>query len=174
MDCNHELKRKADGTKYCPLSLRVYDYQWKPTECPIDLTLVTYKYLNVHLRLCCKNSDAFEREKAKADMLLHLLTQTCTLQAKIDCIQFKIMPIILYTAQVSNWSLKQDRSLNVPFTRTYRKLLSLPKQSPEAIIYLPNKYFGIGLSKVLDLAQKYKWSNLRRYQAFSHLQDVDA
>jgi hypothetical protein len=75
------------------------------------------------------------------------------------------MPIILYTAQVSNWSLSQNRSLNAPFNENYRKLLSLLKKSPEAITYLPNKYCGIGLPKVSDLAQKYKWDNLLRCQA---------
>jgi hypothetical protein len=40
----------------------------------------------------------------------------------------------------------------------------LPKKSPEAIIYLPNKYCGIGFPKVSDMAQKYKWNNLLRCQ----------
>jgi hypothetical protein len=91
-----------------------------------------------------------------AAMLSHLPNQAGPPQAKIDYIRFKIMPIILYTAQVSNWSLSQYCSLDAPFTENYRKLLSLPKKSPEAIKYLPNKYCGIGLSMVLDLAQKYK------------------
>jgi hypothetical protein len=142
----------------------VYDHQWEPTECPIDPTLTTYKYLGVHLDLRCKNTDTFDRQKEKAAaMLSHLLTHAGPLQAKIDYIRFKIMPIILYMAQVSlymaqvsNWSLSQYRSLDAPFTENYCKLLSLPKKSPEAIIYLPKKYCGIGLPKVLDLAQKYK------------------
>jgi hypothetical protein len=82
IDCKHELK------KYCPLTLRVYDYQQRePTECPINPILVTYKYLGAHLDLRCKNSDAFVREKEKADtMLSHLLTQTGSLQPKINYI----------------------------------------------------------------------------------------
>jgi hypothetical protein len=134
-----------------------YNHQWEPTECPIDPTLATYKYLGVHFDFRCKNNDAFERGKAKAAALLsHLLTQAGSPQPKINYIIFKIIPIILYTAQVSNLLLKQYRSLDAPFTEDYHKLLSLPKQSPEATIYLPNKYCGIGLPKMSDLAQKYK------------------
>jgi hypothetical protein len=168
IDSKHELKTKPDGTKYCPSTLQVYDHQWEPTECPIDPTLAIYKYLGVHLELRCKNNDAFEREKEKAAaMLSHLLPQAGPPQAKIDYIQFKIMPIILYTAQVFDWLLKQYHSLNAPapFTKNYRKLLSLPKKSPHAIMYmyLSNKYCDIGLPKVLDLAQKWKWNNLLKY-----------
>jgi hypothetical protein len=66
IDPKHELKMKPDGTKYCPSTVTVYDYQWKPTECPINPTLISYKYLGVHLDLHCKHNDALEREKAKA------------------------------------------------------------------------------------------------------------
>jgi hypothetical protein len=90
-----------------------------------------------------------------AAMLSHLLTQAGLPQVKIDFIRFKIIPIILYMTQVSNWLLKQYHSLDAPFTENYRKLLSLPKQSPETIIHLLNKYCGIGLLKVSDLAKKY-------------------
>jgi hypothetical protein len=64
------------------------------------------------------------------------------------------MSVILYTAQVYNWLLKKYHSLDAPFTENYRKLLSLPKKSPEAIMYLPNKYCGISLPEASDLAQK--------------------
>jgi hypothetical protein len=63
---------------------------------------------------------------------------------------------------------KQYRNLDAPFTKNYRKLLSLPKTNPEAIIYLPYKYCGISLPKVSDLAQKYKWNNLLRCQGLGH------
>jgi hypothetical protein len=158
-DQRHDPQTKPDGTKYCPSTLTVYDHQWEPTECPIDPTLTTYKDLGVHLALRCKNNDAFDRrQKTKAAaMLSHLLTQARPQQAKIGYIRFKIMPIILYMAQVSNWSLKQYCSLNALFTENYQKLLSLLKKSPEAIKYLLNKYNGIGLlKKVSDLAQEYK------------------
>jgi hypothetical protein len=48
------------------------------------------------------------------------------------------------------------------------ELLSLPKKSPKAIIYLLKKYYGIGLPKVLDLAQKYKGYNLLRCLALGY------
>ena len=98
-------------------------------------------------------------------MLSHLLIQAGSPQPKIDYIRFKILPIILYSAQVANWTLAQYRNLDAPFTDAYRKLLSLPKKSPQAIIYLPNKYCGIGMKKLSDLAQKFKWNNLLRCQA---------
>ena len=89
-------------------------------------------------------------------MLSHLLIQAGSPQPKIDYIRFKILPIILYSAQVANWTLAQYRNLDAPFTDAYRKLLSLPKKSPQAIIYLPNKYCGIGMKKLSDLEQKFK------------------
>jgi hypothetical protein len=105
--------------------LTVYDHQWEPTECPIDPTLLSYKHLGVHLDLRCKSNDAFGREKAKAAVMLsHLLTQAGTPQPKINYIRFKIV----YIAQVSNWLLKQYRSLDAPFTENYCKLRSLPKK----------------------------------------------
>jgi hypothetical protein len=95
--------------------------------------------------LRCKRTDAFERKKVKAAaMLSHPLTQAGSLQPKNKYNRFKIILIILYTAQVSNWLFKQYRSLDAPFTENYRKLLSLLKKT-EAIIYLPNKFCGIGL-----------------------------
>jgi hypothetical protein len=72
-ESKHELKMKPDGTKYFFSTLTVYDHQWEPTECPIDPNLTTYKYLGVLLDLCCKNNDAFDRQKKKAATML--LTQ---------------------------------------------------------------------------------------------------
>jgi hypothetical protein len=60
-------------------------------------------------------------------MLSNLMIQPGSPQVKIDYIRFKIMPIVLYTGQVSNWT--QYRLLDEPFTETYRKLLSLPRKS---------------------------------------------
>jgi hypothetical protein len=76
INSKHELKTKPDGTKYCFSTLTIFDYQWKPTECPIDPTLATYKNLGVYhdlrrksndvdLDLRCTNNDAFEGEKQK-------------------------------------------------------------------------------------------------------------
>jgi hypothetical protein len=137
----HDPKTKPDGTKYCPLTLTVYDPQWESTKYTIIFTLQKEKQ-----QPCC------------------LFIQAEPPHVKKDYIQFKIMPIILYTAQISNKSIKQYRSLNAPFTKNYRKLLFIEK-TPEAIIYLPNKYCDIGLPKVLELAQKYKWNNLLGCQA---------
>jgi hypothetical protein len=94
IDQRHDPRTKLDGTKYCSSTLTIYDNQWEPTECPIVPTLTTYKYLGVHLDLCCKITDAFDRQKEKAAaMLSHLLTQAGPPQAKIDYIRFKIISI---------------------------------------------------------------------------------
>jgi hypothetical protein len=58
-----ELKTKPDETKKKSSTLTVFDFQWEPTECPIDSTLATYKCLGVHLDLHCKNNDVFDRQK---------------------------------------------------------------------------------------------------------------
>jgi hypothetical protein len=57
IDSKHELKTTLDGTKCCPSTLTFNDHQWKPTECPIDPTLATYKYVSIHLDLSCENTD---------------------------------------------------------------------------------------------------------------------
>jgi hypothetical protein len=106
------------------------------------------------------------RGKGKAAAILpRLLTQTGSPQSKINYIRLIIMPIILYTSHVSNWSLKQYRSLDGSFTENYRKLLPLQKLIAEAIIYLPNKYYGISSPSMSYLAQKYNWNNIRTCQA---------
>jgi hypothetical protein len=61
----HSPMTKPDKTKYYPLTLRVYDHQWKSTECPINPILATYKYLSFHLDLRFKNNDALERQNQK-------------------------------------------------------------------------------------------------------------
>jgi hypothetical protein len=89
----HDPWTKPDETQYCLSTLTVYDHQWKPTECSIDPTLTTYKYLGVHLDLHFTNTDTFNRQKRKAAaMLSHLLTQAGPSQAKIDYIRFKSCP----------------------------------------------------------------------------------
>jgi hypothetical protein len=99
IDPKHELRTKADGTKYCPSTLTFFDHLWEPTECLINPTLPAYKYLGVNLDLHCKNNNAFESKKTTAAaMLSHLLTQAGSPQPKINYIRFKSIPIILYTA----------------------------------------------------------------------------
>jgi hypothetical protein len=95
----HQPRTTPDGTRYCPSTLTVFDHQWEPIICPIDPTVRT----RMHLDLSCKNTDAFDRQKERAAaMLSHLLIQEGSPEVKINYIRFKIMPIILYTAQVSN------------------------------------------------------------------------
>jgi len=147
-------------------NMTTYDHQWRPVHCRVDVELRTYKYLGVHLDLRCRSTDSFERVRQDAAARLsHLLIQPGSPQAKIDYIRFKIIPIVLYTAQVSNWSLAQYRGLDAPFTETYRKLLSLPRHSPETIIYLPSRYCGIGLPRVSNKAQIQKWNTFLRCSA---------
>jgi hypothetical protein len=89
IDKRHDLQTKPDGTKYCPSTLIFNDHQREPSECPIDPTLTTYKYLDFR----CKNTDAFDRQKKKAAaMLSHLLTQAGPPQAKINSIRSRSCP----------------------------------------------------------------------------------
>jgi hypothetical protein len=69
---------------------------WQMRETP--LWIKDKRVQIIHLDLCCKT--LMQKEKAAA-MLLHLLTKAGPTQTKIDYIRFKIMDIILYTAQVS-------------------------------------------------------------------------
>jgi hypothetical protein len=162
----HLPRPQADGSLIYPSQVVVYDHQWKPISCPIDTEMDTYKYLGVNLDLRGRTRASFNRLYIHAEALLsNLLIAKGPVQAKVDYIRFKIMPEVLYTAQVSNWSLSEYRRLDRPFTATYRKLLSLPRTSPNTIIYLPNKYCGVGLPRVSDLAQRYKWNHLLRCQA---------
>jgi hypothetical protein len=67
-------------------------------------------------------------------------------QAKIDYIRGTSIHLVAQAILQSECAIHKN----------YRKLLSLSKKSLRAIIYLPNKYYGIGLPKVSDLAQKFK------------------
>jgi hypothetical protein len=162
----HAPKRQADGTLRHPSVLTVHDHAWRPIHCPIDVTMQTYKYLGVHLDLRGKPAAACDRLRTRAAAAMsNLLLQPGSPQAKISYVRFKIMPEILYTAQVANWSLAQYRTLDKPFSDTYKKLLSLPRKSPATMLYLPTNLCGVGLPRVSDLAQRYKWNNLLRCQA---------
>ena len=149
-----------------PTHLRVYDHAWQAIDVEVLPTLATYKYLGVHLDLRNTSHDSFAAVLSDATTrLAHLLQQPASPMAKIDYIRFKIMPIILYTAVCSNWTLKQYRKLDAPFTATYRKILCTPAKAPTAMFYLPQTMAGIGLPRVSDRAQIMKWESFLRCTA---------
>jgi hypothetical protein len=146
--------------------LKVYNHQWELINCPILPELETYKYLGVQLDLRNKPLQSFHRLLETATTSLsHLMNQVASPTIKIDYIRFKIIPIVLYTAVCSNWTLAQYRKLDVPFSQNYRKILCLPEKSPTALLYLPQSMAGIGLPKVSDLAQIRKWEWFQRCSA---------
>ena len=101
-------------------------------------------------------------------MMEHLLDQPGTVPAKLDYIRFKILPIILHTAQCSNWSLQQYRELDKPFTKAYKSILVLPVHFPTALLYLPLDKGGIGLPRLSDRTQVMKWRAFQRSIAVGH------
>jgi hypothetical protein len=63
------------------------------------------------------SSASFQQLLLKATIQLeHLLDQPGTVPAKLDYIRFKLLPIILHTAQCANWPLRIFRLLDKPFT----------------------------------------------------------
>jgi len=68
-----------------PIVLTTHDHQWHTIECPVDVSMTTYKYLGVHLDLRCRTTEAFDKTRQDAqERLAHLLIQPGSPQAKID------------------------------------------------------------------------------------------
>ena len=151
-----------------PKFITVYDHNWQPTRCPIQTRPQGLTYLGLLLDHILVN-DATEGytvlyNKANA-MLEHLLDQPGPPQAKIDFIRFKILPVILHTAQCTNWSLAQYRKLDVPFTRAYKTILVLPIHCATTLLYLPATSGGVGLPRLSDRVQVMKWRAFHRSTA---------
>jgi hypothetical protein len=153
---------------YCDKTdLIIHDHQWTPISCPILPHLATIRYLGVDLELRpTAHSPSHQATLATINLhLSHILVQPGSPGAKIDYIQFKLMPIVMSTASCANWTLAQYRALDSPFSRAYRMLLALPAKSPEHILYAPKKLMGVGLPRFSDKAQIMKWEALIRSHA---------
>ena len=147
-------------------AITVYDHQWNPTACSVLPHLESYKYLGVHLDLRNRPKKSFQKVLDNATTRLsHLLRQPASPTIKLDYIRFKILPIILYTALCSSWTLAQYRDLDTPFNQTYKKILCLPTKLPTALLYLPTTLGGIGLPRASDKAQLMKWESFQRCSA---------
>ena len=148
------------------LPLRIHQHDGTEVEIKVDSELQTFKYLGVYLDLRDNPQATLQAVIQDADKRLsHLIQQAGSPSTKIDYIRFKIMPIVLYTALCSNWSLAQYRLLDKPFTYHYKKILCLPATSPGEMLYLPSSMAGVGLPRPSDRAQKLKWEALLRCNA---------
>jgi hypothetical protein len=118
--------------------LLIHDLNWMPISCPILPHVQSYKYLGVQLDLRHESQASLEGvlNRLNGD-LSHLMIQKGSPKVKIDYILFKIIPIVIATALCSNWTLKQYRELDRPFSAAYRRLLCLPDKFPASLIYLP-------------------------------------
>ena len=143
--------------------LLIHDLNWMPISCPILPHVQSYKYLGVQLDLRHESQASLEGvlNRLNGD-LSHLMIQKGSPKVKIDYILFKIIPIVIATALCSNWTLKQYRELDRPFSAAYRRLLCLPDKFPTSLIYLPLTEMGIGLPRFSDKAQLMKWQSLLR------------
>ena len=143
--------------------LHIYDARWKQLPCIVDPKMKTVRYLGIDLDL--RNSDKTAHNRVLTDLhcrLSHLLLQPGSPQVKIEYIRNKILPIALYTTLCANWALSKYRALDAPLSIAYRKILSLPKHFPTALLYLPRKYCGIGLPRLSDRSQMMKWESFQR------------
>jgi hypothetical protein len=79
--------------------LEVYNHQWELINWPILPELEIYKYLGAQLDLRNKPLQSFHRFLETATTSLsYLMNQVAWPAVKIDYIRFKIIPIVLYTA----------------------------------------------------------------------------
>jgi hypothetical protein len=95
----------------------------------------------------------------------HLLQQPASPDAKIDFIQFKILPIILATAKLANWTMTAYQELNKPFTQAYKRILAFPLKIPTTLFYLLTRLGGMGLPRLSDRSKTQKWQTLERCSA---------
>jgi hypothetical protein len=86
----------------------------------------------------------------------HLLQQPASLDAKIDYIKFKILPIIFATAKLANWTLIAYRELDKPFTQAYKQNLALLLKIPTTLLYLPTSLGGMDLPRLSDRSKTKK------------------
>ena len=154
-----------------PNHITVYNHHWQPTKCPIQTTPTNLSYLGLLLDhiIANDNQKAVTALRTHITTLLeHLLDQPGPVTAKIDYIRFKILPIVLHTAQCANWSLLQYRNLDIQFNRAYKTILILPTHFPTALLYLPSAKGGVGLPRFSDRAQVMKWRAFHRSLAVGH------
>ena len=148
-----------------PMHLTVYNHLWEPTLCPISARPQDLTYLGLSLDhiISGDSTASFQQLLLKTTVKLeHLLDQPGSVPAKIDYIRFKIIPIILHTAQCANWPLRVYRLLDKPFTKAYKTILILPQHFPTTLLYLPTDHGGVGLPRVSDRAQVMKWRAFHR------------
>ena len=153
------------STNSTPQYLTVHDHRWQPTRCPILTKPIHLTYLGLLLDHIIANDPTKALTQIRSQtysMLEHLMDQPAPIIAKLDYIRFKILPIILHSAQCANWSLKQFRSLDTHFNKAYKTILILPVHFPTTLLYLPTDKGGIGLPRLSDRAQIMKWRAFHR------------
>jgi hypothetical protein len=85
------------------------------------------------------------------------LQQPASPDAKIDYMPFEILPIILATAKLANWTLITYQELYKPFTQAYKIILALPLKLSTTLLYLSTSLGSIGLPGLSNRSQTQKW-----------------
>ena len=94
---------------------------------------------------------------------LHVLQKTSTTpQLKIETIEAGILSKARYAAKFSSWSLRDLEELDKPFSKAYRKILSLTPTFPTELLYGPSSHGCIGLKRFSDCVNMDKLSVLFR------------
>ena len=92
----------GDHPSTTPTFITVYNHSWQPTRCPLQRQPAALTYLGLLLDhvISGDSKKDFNTLYSTANSILeHLLDQPGPVHAKIDFIRFKILPIVLHTAQ---------------------------------------------------------------------------
>ena len=75
---------------------------------------------------------------------------------KINCVNTIVLPRVTY--KLRNWSLslKEMEEITNKISKTYRIICKTSPTFPTGLIYLPEKWAGLGLKRVSDITNNQK------------------
>jgi hypothetical protein len=144
-------------------TMTIYDSQWQPHEIDIEHTTKLVKYLGVEISMDGKDDEAYQWAVSRLSQAIRALDlRKGDGESKMQVLRFSILPKILYRASKANWRLSRYQELDRIMAQGVRKFMGKWNSYSTELIFLPVKQGGIGVPRISDLAQEYKWSSLQR------------
>jgi exonuclease III len=142
--------------------LVIHDSHWKPTRVLIRPD-GTMKYLGVLIDMSLDGESCFNET-------VELIRTTCTrIRARAGSAENKWLAIrkslyekVAYRCRFMPWSLEKFQSLDKILAECIRAATKNMTSFPEALIFLPRRYAGLGFDSLADLCQLRKYSLMVR------------
>ena len=81
---------------------------------------------------------------------------------KINCVNTIVLPRVTYKLRNSSLSLREMEEITSRISKAYRIICKTSPTFPNGLIYLPEKWAGLGLKRVSDVTNNQKKSHLFR------------